>query len=157
MNLAAAKARIAELTERNEALSAEVVALKDHNDSLAAHNESLTDRIERLEIKIEKLARQLFGRRSETINPAELLEGIGEFLTQEELDLFGELKKEERENEEEEERVEGYTRKKASKKLSPEGLPVREQTIPVPSEECECAACGEEMPVIGHEEIVRYG
>ena len=156
MNLKAAVARLSKLSEHNDALAEHVVDLKTRNEDLSSRNEDLASRNESLQIKITKLVRALRGRQSEKLDPSALLDGIREHLSQEDLALLGELDPPETPKDDEAE-YELVRRKKPSKKLSPEGLPLQEHEIPVPSEERACEACGEEMPVIGHDGLVRYG
>ena len=148
MNLEAAVARLSKLAEHNDALVERVTTLQADNEELKSRNASL-------EIQVAKLARQLYGRRAESLDPAELLEGIREYLAQSQLELVGGT--EPGPSKEPEPEYETVTRKKPTRKLSAEGLPQETREIAVPEEERTCAACGEEMPVIGHDEIVRYG
>ena len=142
MNLEAAVQRVSQLSAENGALVERVSDLEARNESL--------------QIKIAKLVRALRGRQSEKLDPSALLDGIREHLSQEDLALLGELDRSQEPKGDEAE-YELVRRKKPSKKLSPEGLPLEEHEIPVPPEERACAACGEEMPVIGHDDLVRYG
>ncbi|MFQ5506705.1 MAG: IS66 family transposase [Planctomycetota bacterium] len=142
MNLAAAMATIADLTEQNE--------------DLGRRNDELTERLVELEIKLARALKDLRRRSSEKLDPNELLEGCREFMIQQELDLLGEdADNEEDDNTEEE--FETITRRKPRKRLSAEGLDKQEQEVPVPEDQCTCEHCGELMPVIGHDPVVKFG
>ena len=148
MNLEDAVARLSDLAKNDDVLVEPVTALRTKVADLRARNESL-------EIQVAKLSRQLFGRKSESLDSATLLEGIREYLTQSQLELTGGHAPDP--SKESEPEYETVTRKKPSKKLDPEGLPRETREVKVPEEERICSGCGEEMPVIGHDEITRYG
>ncbi len=133
MNLAQAEVTINDLTDKNE---------------------ELQSKVETLEIKLAKALRALRRNQSEKLDPAELLEGCYEFLTQEELELLGELVESGQDHTEEEE---DDRPKRKKRKKRPANIEFQEQPVAVPPEECECPHCAKEMPVIGYDSVEKWG
>lgn len=140
MDLKQVIATISDLTQQKS-------GLENRNDEFAA-------RIERLESKLATALRALRGNRSEKLDPAELLDGCYDFLTQEELDLIGEIASG---SDEPEDEVEIVRRKKKKKKLSTDGLEERTEKVVLPKNECDCEHCGRLMPVVGYDPTQKFG
>jgi len=134
------------LADREERLADREVLLADRDAQLAAHREQIEERdaqlddrearIKELESQLAYLKHKLFGKRSEKIDPKQLL-------------LFKELQSQMEALQEEADREEiTYQRRKGhGRKRLPDDLPV--ENVEYPLEDTVCPCCGESMSRIG--------
>ncbi len=127
--------------EREDTIATHQMQIAQREQEIAERNEWLAEheaKIKELESQLAYLKHKLFGRRSEKIDPAQLL-------------LFKELKAQVEALTEEVEREQiTYRRRKGhGRRPLPDDLPVEE--IEYPLEDTDCPCCGDPMQTIGKE------
>ena len=135
--------------------------LESEKSELKKDKADLEHRVELLSERVAKLVRELHCRKSEKINPAELLEACLPLFTQEELYLVSDQLEDSGESTPEPTMpdIDPEPEEKARKKRNrpAPNLERREQQVLLPEDQCQCPSCSAVMPRIGFDTVEKWG